>query len=50
MIYEVISQSIFGGTMTWTFSDKHEAMCKVRELRDYGDMFLVKVKELEATE
>lgn len=49
MRYQVRSVSMFGGTMTWEFDTKHEALCKVRELKDYGGMFIVKLFELEAT-
>ena len=47
MKYLVRSLSMFGGSETWKFEDKHEAMCKVRELKDTGGMFLVRVIELE---
>ena len=47
MIYQVISVSLFGGNMTWEFDNEHDAKCKVRELRDYGSMFIVKIQQIE---
>lgn len=47
MIYQVQSVSLYGGRMTWNFTDKQEAKCKVRELKDYGSMFIVKLVEIE---
>jgi len=47
MIYQVQSVSLYGGRMTWEFTDKHEAQCKVRELKDFGSMFIVKLVELD---
>lgn len=47
MRYQVISVSVYGGTIRYEFEDKHEALCKVRELKDHGGMFLVKLVELE---
>jgi hypothetical protein len=49
MRYLVRSLAMTGGSQTWRFDDKHEAMCKVRELKDAGGMFLVRVIELEPT-
>ena len=47
MIYQVRSVSVYGGTMTWEYNNKHDALCKVRELKDLGGMFIVKLVELE---
>jgi hypothetical protein len=47
MIYQVQSLSVYGGSMTWEFDNKHDALCKVRELKDLGGMFIVKIVELE---
>ena len=47
MIYQVRSVSLYGGIMTWEFDNLHEAQCKVRELKDFGSMFIVKLVELE---
>ena len=47
MIYQVQSVSMNGGRMTWEFDTKYEAKCKVRELKDFGGMFLVKLVEIE---
>ena len=47
MIYQVQSVSLYGGRMTWEFDNKHEAKCKVRELKDFGSMFIVKLVELD---
>tara|TARA_B100000214_G_C23664000_1_gene488788 strand:- start:391 stop:573 length:183 start_codon:yes stop_codon:yes gene_type:complete len=47
MIYQVRSVSVYGGTMTWEYDNEHEAKCKVRELKDFGSMFIVKLVELE---
>jgi hypothetical protein len=47
MRYQVISVSVYGGTIRYEFDNKHEALCKVRELKDYGDMFIVKLIELQ---
>lgn len=49
MMYQVQSVSVYGGGMTWEFDNKHEALCKVRELKDLGGMFIVKLIELETT-
>ena len=49
MKYLVKSLAITGGSDIWRFEDRHEAMCKVRELKDAGGMFLVRVIELEPT-
>ena len=46
MKYLVISTSVFGGTMTWEYEDEYQAKCKIRELKDYGSMFIVKVVEV----
>lgn len=46
MIYQVQSVSLYGGRMTWEFDNKHDAKCKVRELKDFGSMFIVKLVEL----
>ena len=50
MIYQVISVSMFGGNMTWEFDNEHDAKCKVRELRDYGSMFIVKLQKIETSQ
>jgi hypothetical protein len=47
MRYQVTSVSVYGGTIRYEFDNKHEALCKVRELKDHGGMFLVKLVELE---
>ncbi len=47
MRYQVTSVSVYGGTIRYEFDNKHEALCKVRELKDHGDMFLVKLIELQ---
>jgi hypothetical protein len=47
MIYQVRSVSVYGGTMTWEYDNKHDALCKVRELKDLGGMFIVKIVEVE---
>jgi hypothetical protein len=47
MIYQVRSVSVYGGTMTWEYDNEHDAKCKVRELKDFGSMFIVKLVELE---
>jgi len=49
MIYQVRSVSVYGGTMTWEYQTKHDALCKVRELKDLGGKFIVKLVELETT-
>ncbi len=49
MIYQVISVSMFGGRMTWEFDNEHDAKCKVRELKDYGSMFIVKFQQIETS-
>ena len=41
---------MFGGNMTWEFDNEHDAKCKVRELRDYGSMFIVKLQEIETSQ
>ena len=46
MIYQVRSVSVYGGSMTWEVDNKHDALCKVRELKDYAGIFLVKLVEL----
>ncbi len=48
MIYQVQCVNLYGGINTWEFDNKHEAKCKVRELKDFGSMFIVKLIELEA--
>ncbi len=50
MIYEVHSVSVYGGSMIFKYDNKHDAKCKVRELKDLGGMFLVRVIELESSE
>ena len=50
MIYEVHSVSVYGGSMIFEYDNKHDAKCKVRELKDLGGMFLVRVIELESSE
>jgi len=47
MIYQVQSLSLYGVNMNWEFDNKHDALCKVRELKDLGGMFIVKIVELE---
>ena len=47
MIYQVQSVSMYGGRITWEFDKEHDAKCKVRELKDFGSMFLVKLVEIE---
>ncbi len=49
MIYQVISVSVYGGRMTWEFDNEHDAKCKVRELKDYGGMFIVKFQQIETS-
>ena len=49
MIYQVQSVSMYGGRVTWEFDNKHEALCKVRELKDFGRMFMVKLVELQTS-
>jgi hypothetical protein len=49
MIYQVRSVSVYGGTMTWEYDNKHDALCKVRELKDLGGMFIVKIVEVETS-
>lgn len=46
-MYLVKSLAITGGSETWRFDNKHDALCKVRELKDTGGLFLVRVIELE---
>lgn len=50
MIYQVISVSVYGGRMTWEFDNEHDAKCKVRELKDYGSMFIVKIQTIESAQ
>ena len=50
MIYQVRSTSVYGGVMTWEYNNKYDAQCKVRELKDLGGMFLVKLVEIPVTE
>jgi hypothetical protein len=50
MIYQVISVSVYGGRMTWEFDNEHDAKCKVRELKDYGSMFIVKIQAIESAQ
>ena len=50
MIYQVRSTSVYGGVMTWDYKDKHDAQCKVRELKDLGGMFMVKLVEIPVAE
>ena len=47
MIYQVRSVSVYGGTMTWEYDNEHDSLCKVRELKDLGGMFIVKIVEVE---
>jgi len=47
MIYQVQSVSMYGGRMTWEFDNEYDAKCKVRELKDFGSMFIVKLVEIE---
>ena len=42
MIYQVQSVAITGGRQTFEFDNEHEAKCKVRELKDFGSIFIVK--------
>ena len=49
MIYQVISVSVYGGRMTWEFDNEHDAKCKLRELKDYGSMFIVKFQKIETS-
>tara|TARA_B100000579_G_C22774992_1_gene826096 strand:+ start:491 stop:649 length:159 start_codon:yes stop_codon:yes gene_type:complete len=50
MIYQVRSLSVYGGIQTWSFDSKQDALVKVRELKDFGDMFLVKLVEIPKLE
>ncbi len=47
MIYQVRSTSVYGGVMTWEYDNKYDAQCKVRELKDLGGMFIVKLIEIQ---
>ncbi len=47
MIYQVQSVAITGGRQTFEFDNEHEAKCKVRELKDHGSIFIVKLVEIE---
>jgi len=38
MRYQVISVSVYGGTIRYEFDNKHEALCKVRELKDHAEI------------
>jgi len=49
MKYQVQSLSLCGVSMNWEFDTKHEALCKVRELKDFGSMLIVKIVELETS-
>jgi|TARA_B100001094_G_C18160295_1_gene788897 hypothetical protein len=46
MIYQVQSTSVYGGTVTWQYDNEHDAKCKVRELKDLGGMFIVRLIEI----
>ena len=47
MIYQVQCTSLYGVVSTWSYGNKHDALCKVRELKDQAGMFLVRVVEIE---
>ena len=46
MIYQVISVSVYGEHDMGVYNE-YDAKCKVRELKDYGSMFIVKLQEIE---
>ena len=50
MIYQVRSLSVYGVVQTWSYDSKQDALVKVRELTDFGDMFLVKIIEIPKLE